>query len=289
MRSSATTWTSSPAHWFPWACAPGSHVAIWATNIPQWFITFWATTKIGAVLVTVNTAYKIHEAEYLLRQIGHAHPDHGSTDTATRDYAAIISELCPELEQTQKGEPLHSKRLPFLAQRHHRGLSSMPGVSDVGRGASQRANRRPGGGCAAWPRWSTSDDVCNMQYTSGTTGFPKGVMLTHYNVVNNGKYIGDRMDLSTADRMMIQVPTFHCFGMVLSDDRVDDARRHHAPACRISRPSRRWPASTRSKITCFNGVPTMFIAMMQHRGLCKDRLLPYPHRHHGGLPTAPTI
>ena len=73
------------------------------------------------------------------------------------------------------------------------------------------------------------DDVCNMQYTSGTTGFPKGVMLTHYNVVNNGKCIGDRMDLSTADRMMIQVPMFHCFGMVLSMTAVHDPRRHHVP------------------------------------------------------------
>ena len=92
---------------------PGTHVAIWATNVPQWFITFWATTKIGAVLVTVNTAYKIHEAEYLLRQ----------SDTHTlvmidgykdSDYIGIVKELCPELASNPKGHPLHSRRLPFL-------------------------------------------------------------------------------------------------------------------------------------------------------------------------------
>ena len=89
-------------------------------------------------------------------------------------------------------------------------------------------------------------DVCNMQYTSGTTGFPKGVMLTHYNVVNNGKCIGDRMDLSTADRMMIQVPMFHCFGMVLA---MTAAMTHGAtilPAALLLRPSPPWPAFIRS-------------------------------------------
>ena len=92
---------------------PGTHVAIWATNVPAWYITFWATTKIGAVLVTVNTAYKIHEAEYLLRQ----------SDTHTlvmidgfkdSDYVGIMKELCPELENNPKGHPLHARRLPFL-------------------------------------------------------------------------------------------------------------------------------------------------------------------------------
>jgi len=92
---------------------PGDHVAIWATNVPQWFITFWATTKIGAVLVTVNTAYKIYEVEYLLRQ----------SDTHTlvmidgfkdSNYVEIIKELCPELETAEPGKPLHIKRLPFL-------------------------------------------------------------------------------------------------------------------------------------------------------------------------------
>ncbi|MPM88441.1 Long-chain-fatty-acid--CoA ligase [bioreactor metagenome] len=106
-------------------------------------------------------------------------------------------------------------------------------------------------------------DVCNMQYTSGTTGFPKGVMLTHYNVVNNGKAIGDCMDLSTADKMMIQVPMFHCFGMVLA---MTSSMTHGTTMCPIPSfsPSKGLDCINREKITAFHGVPTMFIAMLSH-------------------------
>ena len=191
----------------------GSHVAIWTTNIPQWYLTFWATVKIGAVLVTVNTAYKIHEIEYLLKQ----------SDTHTlvmidghkdSDYKDAISRLCPELENTVPGKPLHCKKLPMLRNVVTVGFK-MQGCLEW-QEMMQRANDVPVEKIHKMADAVDVHDVCNMQYTSGTTGFPKGVMLTHYNVVNNGKYIGDHMDLSTADRMMIQVPMFHCFGMVLS-------------------------------------------------------------------------
>jgi fatty-acyl-CoA synthase len=239
---------------------PGDHVAIWATNVPQWFITFWAATRIGAVLVTVNTAYKIHEAEYLLRQ----------SDTHTlvmidgykdSDYVSIIRELCPELESAQPGRPLHLRRLPFL------------------RNIITIESRQPG--CLTWDEAIALSEqvpietvryrsmmidkhhVCNMQYTSGTTGFPKGVMLTHYNVVNNGKCIGDCMDLSTADRLMIHVPMFHCFGMVLA---MMASMTHGATMCPIPYFSPRLSLEciNREKITAFHGVPTMFIAMLEH-------------------------
>ncbi len=238
----------------------GDHVAVWATNVPQWFITFWATTKIGAVLVTVNTAYKIHEIEYLLKQ----------SDTHTLvmieyckdiNYKEIIEELCPELKELKPGAPLYSKHLPFLRN-----------VVTVGFHMD---------GCLTWeqmlsrsaliPREEVRrraslvkpDDVCNMQYTSGTTGFPKGVMLTHRNIVNNGKTIGDRMDLSTADRMMIQVPMFHCFGMVLS---MTSMMTHGGTLCPIPyfSPKSSLACVNDERITCFNGVPTMFIAMFNH-------------------------
>ncbi len=239
---------------------PGSHVAVWATNVPQWYIAFWAVTKIGGVLVTMNTAYKIHEAEYLLRQ----------SDTHTlilvegfkdSNYSEIIAELCPELESRREGQSLHSKALPFLRN-----------VITVG------FSRK---GCMTWEEALTlSDtvaleevyryasavsihDVCNMQYTSGTTGFPKGVMLTHYNVVNNGKCIGDRMDLSTADRMMIQVPMFHCFGMVLA---MTASMTHGVTLMPIPyfSPKSSLACIKQERITCFHGVPTMFIAMLEH-------------------------
>ena len=111
-------------------------------------------------------------------------------------------------------------------------------------------------------------DVCNMQYTSGTTGFPKGVMLTHYNVVNNGKCIGDRMDLSTADRMMIQVPMFHCFGMVLS---MTNSMTHGVTMCPMPyfSPKSSLACVHNEHITAFNGVPTMFIAMFGHADFAK--------------------
>lgn len=112
------------------------------------------------------------------------------------------------------------------------------------------------------------DDVCNMQYTSGTTGFPKGVMLTHRNIVNNGKIIGDRMDISTADRMMIQVPMFHCFGMVLS---MTNLMTHGGTICPMPyfSPKSSLACINDEKITCFNGVPTMFIAMFAHEDFKK--------------------
>ncbi len=238
----------------------GDHVAIWATNVPQWYITFWATTKIGAVLVTVNTAYKIHEAEYLLRQ----------SDTHTlvmidgykdSDYVGIIKELCPELAGHDPKRPLHTRRLPFLrnvitCESAQEGCYSWDS-------ALERAEEVPVQEVQLRAMSIDKHDVCNMQYTSGTTGFPKGVMLTHYNVVNNGKAIGDCMDLSTADRMMIQVPMFHCFGMVLAMTASMTHGTMMSPITAFS-PRKGLKCINEKQITAFHGVPTMFIAMLEH-------------------------
>ena len=242
----------------------GDHVAIWATNVPAWYITFWATVKIGAVLVTVNTAYKIHEAQYLLSQ----------SDTHTlvmidgykdSDYVEIMKEICPELAECEPGH-LESKKLPVL-----KNIITVDSKQD---------------GCFTWDeaielgktvpveevyklaKTVRKDDVCNMQYTSGTTGFPKGVMLTHYNVVNNGKAIGDCMDLSTEDRMMIQVPMFHCFGMVLAMTASVTHGVTMSPIPAFS-PRLGLDCINKEKITCFHGVPTMFIDMLNHENFPK--------------------
>ena len=244
---------------------PGDKVAVWATNVPQWYISFWAATKIGAVLVTVNTAYKIHEAEYLLRQ----------SDTHTlvliegyRDspYAEIVAQLCPELENRQPGEPLHCEKLPFLRNiitvgyRQTGCLTWQEALSYAGRVPMEEVRRR----AAAVSCY----DVANMQYTSGTTGFPNGVMLTHHNIVNNGKNIGDRMDLSTADRMMIQVPMFHCFGIVLA---MTASMTHGATILPLPyfSPKPALACVHQERITAFHGVPTMFIAMLEHEDFSK--------------------
>ncbi|HHV95411.1 MAG TPA: AMP-binding protein [Clostridiaceae bacterium] len=244
---------------------PGDHVAIWATNVPQWFITFWATVKIGAVLVTVNTAYKIYEVEYLLRQ----------SDTHTlvmidgykdSDYIGIIKELCPELETAEEGKPLHIKRLPFL--RNIITIESKLEGCLTWSEALALAEKIPLEEVYRRASSINKHDVCNIQYTSGTTGFPKGVMLTHYNIINNGKCIGDCMDLSTADRMLIQVPMFHCFGMVLS---MTACMTHGATMCPIPyfSPKVALECIDREKITACNGVPTMFIAMLGHEDFAK--------------------
>ena len=238
----------------------GAKVAVWATNVPAWYITFWAATKIGAVLVTVNTAYKIHEAEYLLRQ----------SDTHTlvlvegwrdSDYAGIMRELCPELTAAVPGEPLHIQRLPFLRNIITVGFAMRGCLS--WEEFMARSGKTPREALLRRAAEVQPDDVCNMQYTSGTTGFPKGVMLTHRNIVNDGKCIGDRMDLSTADRMMIQVPMFHCFGMVLA---MTASMTHGASLFPLPyfSPKPALACIHQEKITAFHGVPTMFIALLEH-------------------------
>ena len=243
----------------------GDHVAVWATNIPAWFITFWATTKIGAVLVTVNTAYKIHEIEYLLKQ-SDTHTLVMIEDCKDINYREIIEELCPELQTLTPGEPLYSKNLPFLRNVVTVGFN-MAGCLNWEQ-MLQRAALVPHEEVRRRASLVKPDDVCNMQYTSGTTGFPKGVMLTHRNIVNNGKTIGDRMDLSTADRMMIQVPMFHCFGMVLSMTSTMTHGGTLLPMPYFS-PKSSLACINDEHITCFNGVPTMFIALFNHADFAK--------------------
>ena len=242
----------------------GDHVAIWATNVPAWYITFWATVKIGAVLVTVNTAYKIHEAQYLLSQ-SDTHTLVMIDSCKDSNYVGIINEICPELKDSKPGQ-LNSARLPML-----RNVitvdSKQPGCFTWDE-ANELGKRVPLTVVEAMAKAVRKDDVCNMQYTSGTTGFPKGVMLTHYNVVNNGKAIGDCMDLSTEDRMMIQVPMFHCFGMVLAMTASVTHGVTMSPIPAFS-PRLGLDCINKEKITCFHGVPTMFIAMLGHENFAK--------------------
>ena len=243
----------------------GDKVAVWATNVPAWFISFWAATKIGAVLVTVNTAYKIHESEYLLRQ-SDAHTLIMVDGYRDSDYVSIIKELCPELSSHEAGKPLHTRRLPFL-RNVITVESEQPGCLTWD-AAMSRATDTPIEMVYQRMAMLNRHDVCNMQYTSGTTGFPKGVMLTHYNVVNNGKNIGDRMDFSTADKLLIHVPMFHCFGMVLA---MTAAVTHGVTICPIPSfsPKLALDCITREKITACHGVPTMFIAMLEHEDFSK--------------------
>ena len=238
----------------------GSHVAVWASNVPEWYITFWATVKIGAVLVTVNTAYKIAEVEYLLKQ-SDTHTIIITEGNKDIRYGDIITQICPELKTKKPNEALHAKRLPFLRNVITAGFRQ-PGCLTF-QEMLQLKSQVPQDEIDRMAAAVDKNDVCNMQYTSGTTGFPKGVMLTHYNIVNNGKCIGDRMDLSSADRMMIQVPMFHCFGMVLA---MTATMTHGGTLLPLPYFSPRPALSCihNEHITAFHGVPTMFISMLEH-------------------------
>ena len=240
----------------------GDHVAMWATNIPEWLMTMFATSMIGAVLVTVNTNYKIYELEYLMEQsdsstliLAHGYK------AGNREYLECVQELCPELKDCAPGQ-LVSKRLPRLKNVVHVGEESIPGMfgfaqlKELGKSVSDEAlcHERETQSCF---------DVINMQYTSGTTGFPKGVMLSSHSIVNNGKGIGDCMSLKPEDRLCIPVPLFHCFGCVLG---VMASVTHGTTMVMVEafNPVTVMEAVMWEKCTAVHGVPTMFVAILEH-------------------------
>ncbi len=235
-------------------------IAIWATNVPEWFLTLFASAKIGAVLVTVNTNYKVFEAEYLLSQ----------SDTRVlvmidgfkgNSYVDTIYTLVPELKDAKDGA-VSSKRLPFLkhvvfaGDNEPQGFLNFKKLEKLGESISDEEFKA---------RQATLDpqDVINMQYTSGTTGFPKGVMLTHYNIINNGLTIGDGMAFTPDDKLCIVVPLFHCFGLVLATMASITHGTEMVPVEAYS-PVPVMNALSSEHCTAVHGVPTMFIAMLEH-------------------------
>jgi fatty-acyl-CoA synthase len=238
----------------------GDHVAVWATNYPEWIVAMFATAKIGAVLVTVNTNYKIFEAEYLIKQ----------SDSNTLilidgfkdcNYVEIINELCPELKDSEPGK-LSSAKLPFLKNVIYLGDKKQPGMfnwNDIFKQAEKVTDDE----LKSVQSGLDIHDVINMQYTSGTTGFPKGVMLTHYNIVNNGRCIGDCMNFTHEDKLCIPVPFFHCFGCVLA---IMACVTHGTTMVPVDyyQPLKVMQTIQDEKCTAVHGVPTMFIAMLEH-------------------------
>ena len=237
----------------------GDHVAIWATNTPEWILTLFAAAKIGAMLVTVNTNFKIFELEYLLRQ----------SDTKllvmiggfkNNDYVATVNELLPELKTTS-GE-IESEHLPFLKRVVFAGKETPEGMLNF-EDLKILGGDFPVEIYEENKKTLNTHDVVNMQYTSGTTGFPKGVMLTHYNILNNGKTIGDGMKFTKNDKLCITVPFFHCFGLVLAMMACITHGTTMVPVERYS-PVPVMNAISVEKCTAVHGVPTMFIAMLEH-------------------------
>jgi fatty-acyl-CoA synthase len=240
--------------------AKGEKVAVWATNVPHWVSLMFATARIGAVLLTVNTSYKIRELEYLLKQseCENIFLIDGFRDT---DYVLTLRELAPELGTQPRGELScealpHLKRVLFLGPQKHRGMYAIPEILSLAAVVSDSAY-------AERQASLSPHDVVNMQYTSGTTGFPKGVMLTHFNILNNGYWIGFHQGFGPADRVCLPVPLFHCFGCVLG---VMAAVNHGAAMVIVEafKPVDVMLAIEGEKCTAVYGVPTMFIAMLEH-------------------------
>lgn len=238
----------------------GDHLGIWARNVPDWLTFLFATAKLGVVLVTINTAYKSHELAHILRQSDMkalAFVD-GFRDV---NYISVVRELVPESLQHLRGQ-LRSATFPrlskliYLGPEKLRGVFSVPELMTLGDQMSDADYDRA---CAG----KTGDDVINMQYTSGTTGFPKGVMLTSKNILNNGWGIGERQNLSGDDRVCLPVPLFHCFGLVLG---IMAILTHGSAAVIIEQfdPVMVLAAVQKARCTALYGVPTMFIAELNH-------------------------
>ena len=239
----------------------GEKVAVWATNVPHWLTLMFATARIGAVLVTVNTNYRDTELRYLLQQsecenlfIIEGVRDH--------DFVASTYEVLPELRRQKRGmlqieELPHLRRVFFLGTEKHRGMYSLPEIFSLALEVPEDAYQLRKESVSPY-------DVVNMQYTSGTTGFPKGVMLTHVNIVNNGYWIGYHQKFSSRDRVCLPVPLFHCFGCVLG---VMACVNHGAAMIMLDAfsPVQVMSAVDQERCTALYGVPTMFQAILDHR------------------------
>lgn len=239
----------------------GEKVAIWATNIPYWVTLQFATAKIGAILLTVNTNYKTAELSYLLKQSETENlvVIDGYQDT---DYVKTVYDLVPQLKTDQRGF-LNSEEFPdlkkvfFMGHEKHRGMFSIPEVEAMAVMVSDEDYKKRQAD-------NSPDDVVNMQYTSGTTGFPKGVMLSHNSIGNNGYWIGENQNFTHKDRVCLPVPLFHCFGCVLG---VLAAVSHSSTMVILETfdPVQVMASVEEEKCTALYGVPTMFIAVLDHK------------------------
>lgn len=239
---------------------PGHKVGIWAKNVPDWLTFMFATAKIGAVLVTINTSYKLSELEYVLKNAD-IHTLCMVDGYRDSDYLKMIFDLVPELKEQPRGE-LSSHRFPelknviFIGQQKHRGMYNTQELLLLGTHVDDFE-------VETLRETISCHDVVNMQYTSGTTGFPKGVMLSHHNILNNGYSVGECMKYTAADRVLTPVPLFHCFGCVLS---LCAVITHGATMVMLEEfdPLMALASVQREKCTAIYGVPTMFIAELNH-------------------------
>lgn len=238
----------------------GSNVGIWAQNVPDWLTFLYATAKIGAVAVTVNTNYRTEEVSYLMKD-SDMHTLCMTDGVPGSNYTDIIYGLVPELKSIQRGK-LKSDRFPelrnvvYIGQEKYRGMYNTAELLLLGKNVPDQEFKR-------LRSLSRCHDVVNMQYTSGTTGFPKGVMLTHHNIANNGYLTGVHMKFTSDDKCCVCVPLFHCFGVVLA---TMCCLTHGSTQVMVERfdPLVTLASIHKERCTVLHGVPTMFIAQLNH-------------------------
>ncbi|MGD8809587.1 MAG: AMP-binding protein [Gammaproteobacteria bacterium] len=241
---------------------PGSRIGIWAPNCAEWAITQFATAKAGLILVNINPAYRLAELEYALNKVSCV-----ALVTATAfkssDYIGMLRTLAPELESAQPGK-VHAAKLPHLrwviqvgGGETAPGMLPFDAVMAKGAAAGQDA-------VEALAPALQFDDPINIQFTSGTTGAPKGATLTHHNILNNGYFVGAAIGMTEADRLCVPVPLYHCFGMVMGNLAC---MAHGAATVYPSDafdPLATLQAVAEERCTALYGVPTMFVAQLQH-------------------------
>lgn len=238
----------------------GTKVGVWAKNVPDWLTVLFASAKIGAVLVTVNTNYKNAEVEYIM-QNADIHTMCLVNGYRDSDYVQIMYDLVPELRSQPRGE-LHSERFPELRNVVYIGQEKQRGMYNTAEMLLMGSHKDSATLEKAKSAVSCHDEV-NMQYTSGTTGFPKGVMLTHHNILNNGFATGEFMGYTAADRLLTCVPLFHCFGCVLA---LCAVITHGSTMVMVEDfdPLKVLASIHKERCTILYGVPTMFIAELNH-------------------------
>jgi fatty-acyl-CoA synthase len=238
----------------------GDNIAIWAYNVPEWVLLQFASAKIGAILVTVNTSYKSAELEYILSQSDSTSLFMVGSFKDT-NYIEALAGVAPELATSEAGK-LASAKLPylknviFIGQETPAGMFNFASITKMGEVV-------PDSELNAIEATLDCHETINMQYTSGTTGFPKGVMLTHHNLVNNGFNIGECMKFTEKDRLCIPVPFFHCFGCVLGVMVCVTHGSAMVPV-EIFDPLKVLQTIEKERCTAVHGVPTMFIAELEH-------------------------